>query len=112
MVDDAKHPPSHAGSFGRIGTERPRVCARPAVEHSRRSERLNGLTNAPTPTWHLVGLLSRVGKYLLEITHEPIARHCALHQHAAPILSVSLAAHQIEFRKAIQRACDSLASIR
>ena len=34
-VDDAKHPPSHAGSFGAwntgIGTERPRVFARPVL---------------------------------------------------------------------------------
>ena len=43
--------------------------------------------------WDFAGL----GEYLLEITHEPIAGHRALHQHAAPIQGVSLAAHKFEF---------------
>ena len=67
---------------------------------------LNGLTNTPTPSWHFADLLTGVGEYRFEITHEPIARYCALHQHAAPIQRVGLAAYQIEFGKTIQRTGD------
>ena len=87
-----------------------RTSAIPRVQPSR-SESLNGLSNAPTTTWHFADLLARVGEYCFEITHEPIAGHCALNQHAAPIKRVGLAAYQVEFRKAIQCARSSLASI-
>ena len=66
-----------------------------------RSGSLNGLTNAPTTTLRFADLLARVGEYRFEIAHEPIARNCALYQHAPPIKRVSLAAYQIEFGKTV-----------
>jgi hypothetical protein len=70
-------------------------CVHAAVLHSAAPAAIRRGTDAGLP---------RVGEYRLEITHEPITRYCALNQHAAPINRVSLAAYQIEFGKAIQRA--------